>query len=271
MSPSLNFIPRLKNKNSKNPIAPKVIKSIGLGNNGKIELLEGLDEKQKKVVMKTAFNKGELKIETEAMEELQTFRKELKKVREESHTPQSELLLLGSSHIAKFCATNEKDSVNLRYIEGSTLNTLFKESQTKPNMEDIYSILVQVTAGLKFINEKMEHNDISSRNIMVDTKGKVKIIDFGRATKDPQKKGEDFYCLTKYVTTLMGENYNKSQDAQYPNLTKFFEKVNRRNYSSPDEFFEKLKSPELKEELKDMMKNNQNPYFQRILKNVLKE
>jgi serine/threonine protein kinase len=192
MSPSFNFIERLKNKINKNIKTPKVIETIGLGNNCQIHLLDGLDEKQKKVVMKTTFNKNDLKIETEAMKELETFRKELKKDRELNSSSQTQLLLMGSSHIAKLCGTNQKDSINLRYIEGSTLNTLFRESPTKPTIEDSYSILIQVIAGLKFINKKMEHGDISSRNIMVDTKGKVKIIDFGRATKEPQKRAKTF-------------------------------------------------------------------------------
>lgn len=64
-----------------------------------------------------------------------------------------------------------------RYIEGEELGESLKKERSE---KEIVEILLQICEGLKSIHSRgIVHRDLSSRNIMVEKNGTVKVIDFG--------------------------------------------------------------------------------------------
>lgn len=65
------------------------------------------------------------------------------------------------------------------FIEGQTLHQWMQDNP-KPSFEQVRDILEQVIRGLRaFHRREMLHQDLRPENIMIDTDGVVKIIDFG--------------------------------------------------------------------------------------------
>ena len=65
------------------------------------------------------------------------------------------------------------------HIEGQTLRQWMHDNP-QPSLEAVRDIVGQVAAGLRaFHRQEMIHQDLKPENIMIDTHGTVKIIDFG--------------------------------------------------------------------------------------------
>lgn len=69
--------------------------------------------------------------------------------------------------------------VATEYIDGQTL-TQWMIDNPKPSLETVRDIVEQIAKGLRaFHRKEMLHQDVRPDNIMIDTTGTVKIIDFG--------------------------------------------------------------------------------------------
>jgi len=65
------------------------------------------------------------------------------------------------------------------YIEGQTLRHWMNDNPT-PSLHDVRGIVRQIARGLRaFHHQEMIHQDLKPENIIIDTQGTVKIIDFG--------------------------------------------------------------------------------------------
>ncbi len=65
------------------------------------------------------------------------------------------------------------------YIEGQTLRHWMSDNP-QPSVHDVRGIIRQIARGLRaFHNKEMIHQDLKPENIIIDTQGTVKIIDFG--------------------------------------------------------------------------------------------
>ncbi len=65
------------------------------------------------------------------------------------------------------------------YIEGQTLAQWMTDNPS-PNIDTVRDIVTQIARGLQaFHRQEMVHQDLRPNNIMIDTAGTVKIIDFG--------------------------------------------------------------------------------------------
>ena len=89
-----------------------------------------------------------------------------------------------SAHVLKPCKqTRKRNYVYLitEYIDGQTL-TQWIIDNPQPNMEKVRGIVEQIAKGLRaFHRLEMIHQDLRPDNIMIDSSGTVKIIDFGSA------------------------------------------------------------------------------------------
>lgn len=89
---------------------------------------------------------------------------------------------LSNAHILKPFAQLKKRSfcyVVTEYIEGQTLAQWMIDNP-KPSMEKVRSIIQQIAIGLQaFHRQEMLHQDLRPNNIMIDSMGTTKIIDFG--------------------------------------------------------------------------------------------
>ncbi|PHS72143.1 MAG: protein kinase [Cycloclasticus sp.] len=65
------------------------------------------------------------------------------------------------------------------YIEGQTLRHWMSDNP-QPSMHDVRGIVRQIARGLRaFHRKEMIHQDLKPENIIIDTQGTVKLIDFG--------------------------------------------------------------------------------------------
>jgi predicted ATPase/tRNA A-37 threonylcarbamoyl transferase component Bud32 len=95
----------------------------------------------------------------------------------------------------------------LEFVEGETL--LKKSKPQKANSKEILDWALQIAAGLQAAHEKgVIHRDIKSANVMITTKGQIKIMDFGLA----KLAGSTF--LTKDKSTMGTVAYMSPEQAR---------------------------------------------------------
>jgi serine/threonine protein phosphatase PrpC len=89
---------------------------------------------------------------------------------------------INSAHVLKPCLQTRKRNylyVVMEFIEGQTL-TQWMIDNPKPDIETVRGIVEQIAKGLRaFHRLEMLHQDLRPDNIMIDSRGTVKIIDFG--------------------------------------------------------------------------------------------
>ena len=89
---------------------------------------------------------------------------------------------IDSPHVLKPCLPSRKRNflyVATEYIDGQTL-TQWMIDNPKPALETVRGIVEQIAKGLRaFHRKEMLHQDLRPDNIMIDSTGTVKIIDFG--------------------------------------------------------------------------------------------
>lgn len=89
---------------------------------------------------------------------------------------------ISSPYVLKPCVQTRKRNylyIVTEYIEGQTL-TQWMIDHPKPDLETVRGIVEQIAKGLRaFHRLEMLHQDLRPDNIMIDSTGTVKIIDFG--------------------------------------------------------------------------------------------
>ncbi|MEC4721327.1 bifunctional protein-serine/threonine kinase/phosphatase [Noviherbaspirillum sp. CPCC 100848] len=89
---------------------------------------------------------------------------------------------INSAHVLKPCTQTRKRNylyVATEYIEGQTL-AQWMIDHPRPALETVRAIMDQIAKGLRaFHRLEMVHQDLRPENIMIDSTGTVKIIDFG--------------------------------------------------------------------------------------------
>lgn len=89
---------------------------------------------------------------------------------------------INNPYVLKPCLQTRKRNylyIVMEFIDGQTLNQWMIDNP-KPELETVRSIVEQIAKGLRaFHRMEMLHQDLRPNNIMIDTTGTVKIIDFG--------------------------------------------------------------------------------------------
>ncbi|MCK5360091.1 MAG: protein kinase, partial [Gammaproteobacteria bacterium] len=89
---------------------------------------------------------------------------------------------MNSAYVLKPCLQTRKRNylyIVTEFIDGQTL-TQWMIDNPKPDMETVRGIVEQIAKGLRaFHRLEMLHQDLRPENIMIDSTGTVKIIDFG--------------------------------------------------------------------------------------------
>jgi tetratricopeptide (TPR) repeat protein/predicted Ser/Thr protein kinase len=82
--------------------------------------------------------------------------------------------------IHEICDCDNQLFMVMEYLEGKTLKKIIEEESL--SVKKVLEIAIQVCEGLSFAHEKgIVHLDIKSENIMLTSRGQVKIMDFGLA------------------------------------------------------------------------------------------
>ena len=89
---------------------------------------------------------------------------------------------INSAHVLKPCVQTRKRNylyIVIEFVDGQTL-TQWMIDNPKPELETVRGIVEQIAKGLQaFHRMEMLHQDLRPENIMIDSTGTVKIIDFG--------------------------------------------------------------------------------------------
>ncbi|UCG62249.1 MAG: protein kinase [Candidatus Zixiibacteriota bacterium] len=102
---------------------------------------------------------------------------------------------------------NDRPYFVMQHIEGQSLRGLFKKEELP--FERIIDLSIQICDGLREAHEAgITHRDIKPSNILIDNKGKPKLVDFGLATV----KGTD--KLTKTGSTMGTEGYMSPEQVE---------------------------------------------------------
>jgi len=87
-----------------------------------------------------------------------------------------------NAHLLKPCASSRKRHflyIVTEYVQGQTLRQWLIDHPA-PDVETVRSIVEQIARGLQAMHrQEMLHQDLRPENIMIDTVGTAKIIDFG--------------------------------------------------------------------------------------------
>ncbi len=86
------------------------------------------------------------------------------------------------AHLLKPCEQTRKRNylyIVTEFVQGQTLNQWMIDNP-RPDLEAVRNIIEQIAKGLQALHrQEMLHQDLRPNNIMIDTTGTVKIIDFG--------------------------------------------------------------------------------------------
>ncbi len=109
---------------------------------------------------------------------------------------------------------NGETYIAMEYVDGRTLRDLIKNDGL--TTEKIIDITIQICEGLNEAHEKgIIHRDIKPENILIDGKGRVKIVDFGLAriknvSRDITKQGSTLGTI-KYMSPEQVRNEKVDQ------------------------------------------------------------
>jgi len=127
---------------------------------------------------------------------------------------------VSSAHVLKPCKQTRKRNfiyIVTEYIEGQTLAQWLIDNP-KPDLETVRNFIEQIAKGLlAFHRKEMLHQDLRPQNIMIDSKGTLKIIDFGstrvagimeiaRETEQQNLLGTAQYSAPEYFLGEYGTN-----------------------------------------------------------------
>lgn len=130
---------------------------------------------------------------------------------------------LDSAHILRnYPQTRQRNYLYLvtEFVDGQTL-TQWMIDNPKPDLETVRGIVEQIATGLRaFHRMEMVHQDLRPENVMIDTAGTVKIIDFGSAKvagvveADPLAAGEEILGTAQYTAPeyFLGETGTPRSD-----------------------------------------------------------
>lgn len=176
----------------------KVIRKIGAGGMAQVYLAVHKDIPNLKVVLKIL---GDPRL-------AERFRQEADKL----------ALLDGHQNVCAikhFFNHGDDFVIAMEHIEGVTLDDMIKNSGQLP-VADSLQIIRDVLDTLHFAHQKdIFHRDIKPGNIMIDSRGQVKIIDFGiaKSKTDPNLTIAGSSCGTPAY--MSPEQFNPTEDIDY--------------------------------------------------------
>ncbi|MFH1626225.1 MAG: serine/threonine-protein kinase [Pseudomonadota bacterium] len=131
----------------------------------------------------------------------------VKRFEREAHS----IARLNHPHISQIYDIGEEDGVHffsMEYIKGKTLEDLLKEEGFL-DVERAIEIIAQAAEALQFAHEKdVVHRDIKPSNIMIDSMGRVKVMDFGLAKVAGGTKLTDAEAIIGTIDYMSPEQAN---------------------------------------------------------------
>ncbi len=181
----------------------KIIKQVGQGGMGVLYLAEDL-ELNRKAVLKflppDMMNDPEINLR---------FKREAQSAGSLSHP---NIVTIYDVGVHENSQGDKKTFIAMEYVEGKTLRELINTDEL--TIERITDISVQICEGLNEAHSKgITHRDIKPENILIDEKGKVKIVDFGLAKIKNVSRG-----ITKQDSTVGTLKYMSPEQIRNQNV-----------------------------------------------------
>ena len=198
-----------------------IVKNLGEGHFGSVKLV-----------------KSNLTNKLYAMKEIKSTRYQSEKQRK---TVEKEIKLLENLHhpnvITYFNSFKQNGNfyIIIEYINGGSLEDLLIENIKKKRKIDekrLWDLLIQSLSGLLYLHEKKKiiHRDVKPDNLLLDTKGRLKISDFGVSAIQSENVEEGLKCHFTVAGPIqfmapevaLGEIYDFKSDIYMLGLTFFF-------------------------------------------------
>lgn len=110
------------------------------------------------------------------------YQKGLKKFVEEARTLAKFSELPGIVHVRDYFQENGTAYIVMEFVEGDTLRNILVKSDGRFPVEQVLGFMRPVIESLGEVHKKgLIHRDISPDNMMLNSKGQVKLLDFGAA------------------------------------------------------------------------------------------
>ena len=180
----------------------KILEELGRGGMGEVYLAED-SELDRKVALK--FLPEHL---TRDVENIERFRREAKAAAALNHPNIVTIYEIAETKPAPGEPGDGQTFIVMEYVEGKTLRELLIENSQFPIPSSI-DIINQISEGLSEAHKAdIVHRDIKPENILIDSRGRVKILDFGLAKLKGVSK------LTKETLTLGTIHYMSPEQLQ---------------------------------------------------------
>ncbi len=100
--------------------------------------------------------------------------------------------------VRDFFKANDTAYLAMNYLEGATLFRYLSAKGERISLAEVLQITMPVLDALRAVHEAgLLHRDISPDNIMITTKGRVVILDFGAARHAIGEKGKNYSVILK--------------------------------------------------------------------------
>src|SRR5262249_53366885 len=81
------------------------------------------------------------------------------------------------------CQAGDLYALVMEYVEGSSVRELLERAEGSLTERDVLDYVPQITDALQHAHESgVVHRDIKPENVLVDSRGRVRLVDFGLAT-----------------------------------------------------------------------------------------
>lgn len=150
---------------------------------------------------------------------VEMYNKGLKRYVEEAQNISRFYNLKGIVSVKDFFYANDTAYIVMEYINGINLKDFLKNSGGRLDEATVLNLMKPVFESLYRIHQSgLIHRDISPDNIMVDTNGEIKLIDFGSARGQAHEEEKTYTVILKHGYAPSEQYYAKGNQGPWTDI-----------------------------------------------------